>query len=160
MSWYRETKGNRFETVDGVMEWDLKEFAWDSTHELDHQKEESDLAAMVESRSLKKQKTTTVNGSLGDLTLTVVDSSESISFSKSNEARTTSILASPPSSSGALSKKINGAQKVSCLVDGCKADLGSCREYHKRHRVCELHSKTPIVIVKGEEKRFCQQCSR
>lgn len=47
-----------------------------------------------------------------------------------------------------------------CSVDGCSADLSKCREYHKRHKVCEIHSKTPIVVVGGQEQRFCQQCSR
>ncbi|KAJ4778916.1 Squamosa promoter-binding-like protein 16 [Rhynchospora pubera] len=47
-----------------------------------------------------------------------------------------------------------------CLVEGCKADLSKCREYHRRHKVCEVHSKTPVVIVSGREQRFCQQCSR
>ncbi|OWM90601.1 squamosa promoter-binding-like protein 13A [Punica granatum] len=54
----------------------------------------------------------------------------------------------------------NGAQVVSCLVDGCYADLSSCREYHRRHKVCELHSKTPEVTIGGHKQRFCQQCSR
>ncbi|KAJ9563867.1 hypothetical protein OSB04_009027 [Centaurea solstitialis] len=49
---------------------------------------------------------------------------------------------------------------VSCLVDGCSADLGQCREYHRRHKVCEIHSKTPKVTIGGREQRFCQQCSR
>lgn len=49
---------------------------------------------------------------------------------------------------------------TSCSVDGCVADLSKCREYHKRHKVCEVHSKTPIVVVGGQEQRFCQQCSR
>ncbi|KAM7269307.1 hypothetical protein ACFE04_024804 [Oxalis oulophora] len=54
----------------------------------------------------------------------------------------------------------NGSQVPSCLVDGCNFDLGKCREYHRRHKVCELHSKTSIVTIKGQEQRFCQQCSR
>ncbi|XP_071705524.1 uncharacterized protein [Rutidosis leptorrhynchoides] len=49
---------------------------------------------------------------------------------------------------------------VSCLVDGCNADLSQCREYHRRHKVCEVHSKTPKVTIAGREQRFCQQCSR
>jgi hypothetical protein len=53
-----------------------------------------------------------------------------------------------------------GAQCPSCAVDGCKADLGKCRDYHRRHKVCEAHSKTPVVVVAGREMRFCQQCSR
>ncbi|KAG0462571.1 hypothetical protein HPP92_021047 [Vanilla planifolia] len=53
-----------------------------------------------------------------------------------------------------------GSQNVSCLVDGCRSDLSNCREYHRRHKVCEVHSKTPIVLVGDQEQRFCQQCSR
>ncbi|OEL12555.1 Squamosa promoter-binding-like protein 18 [Dichanthelium oligosanthes] len=53
-----------------------------------------------------------------------------------------------------------GAQCPSCAVDGCKADLSKCRDYHRRHKVCEAHSKTPTVVVAGREMRFCQQCSR
>ncbi|URE10280.1 SBP-box family member protein [Musa troglodytarum] len=50
--------------------------------------------------------------------------------------------------------------RVWCSVDGCRSDLSNCREYHRRHKVCELHSKTPAVMVGGVEQRFCQQCSR
>ncbi|CAN6196541.1 unnamed protein product [Urochloa humidicola] len=53
-----------------------------------------------------------------------------------------------------------GAQCPSCAVEGCKADLSKCRDYHRRHKVCEAHSKTPVVVVAGREMRFCQQCSR
>ncbi|XP_065860605.1 squamosa promoter-binding-like protein 6 [Euphorbia lathyris] len=47
-----------------------------------------------------------------------------------------------------------------CQVYGCHKDLSSLKDYHKRHKVCEVHSKTPRVIVNGVEQRFCQQCSR
>lgn len=53
-----------------------------------------------------------------------------------------------------------GNQVPSCLVDGCIADLSLCRDYHRRHKVCEAHSKTPKVTIRGLEQRFCQQCSR
>ncbi|PQQ04540.1 squamosa promoter-binding-like protein 6 [Prunus yedoensis var. nudiflora] len=46
-----------------------------------------------------------------------------------------------------------------CQVLGCNMDLSSSKDYHKRHRVCDAHSKTPKVIVNGMEQRFCQQCS-
>ncbi|KAI4319169.1 hypothetical protein MLD38_032801 [Melastoma candidum] len=51
-------------------------------------------------------------------------------------------------------------QVAYCQVYGCYKDLSSCKDYHKRHKVCEVHSKTPRVIVNGIEQRFCQQCSR
>ncbi|XWS51254.1 hypothetical protein CRYUN_Cryun12cG0161000 [Craigia yunnanensis] len=47
-----------------------------------------------------------------------------------------------------------------CQVYGCNKDLTSSKDYHRRHKVCEVHSKTAKVIVNGIEQRFCQQCSR
>jgi len=47
-----------------------------------------------------------------------------------------------------------------CQVYGCNMDLSSSKDYHKRHKVCDVHSKTAKVIVNGVEQRFCQQCSR
>lgn len=52
------------------------------------------------------------------------------------------------------------SHKPFCQVQGCGKDLTSCKDYHKRHKVCEVHSKTAKVIVNGIEQRFCQQCSR
>jgi hypothetical protein len=51
-------------------------------------------------------------------------------------------------------------QAARCQVEGCKADLSGCKDYHKRHKVCEMHSKAPKAIAGGIEQRFCQQCSR
>lgn len=68
------------------------------------------------------------------------------------------------SSSSSSSKRAkapgNIAQVAHCLVDGCNADLSQCREYHRRHKVCEVHSKTAKVTIAGRDQRFCQQCSR
>ena len=47
-----------------------------------------------------------------------------------------------------------------CQIDGCELDLSSAKDYHRKHRVCENHSKCPKVTVGGLERRFCQQCSR
>lgn len=47
-----------------------------------------------------------------------------------------------------------------CQVQGCYKDLSNSKDYYKRHRVCDIHSKTAKVIIKGIEQRFCQQCSR
>ncbi|KAF2286484.1 hypothetical protein GH714_017267 [Hevea brasiliensis] len=47
-----------------------------------------------------------------------------------------------------------------CQVEGCNLDLSSAKDYHRKHRVCESHSKSPKVTVAGVERRFCQQCSR
>ncbi|VVA94562.1 unnamed protein product [Arabis nemorensis] len=52
------------------------------------------------------------------------------------------------------------SQKPLCQVYGCNMDLSFLKDYYKRHRVCVAHSKTSVVIVSGNEQRFCQQCSR
>lgn len=56
--------------------------------------------------------------------------------------------------------KAANTQKSYCQVAGCKVDLSSAKEYHRKHRVCAPHSKAPKVVVAGLERRFCQQCSR
>ncbi|CAL9196822.1 unnamed protein product, partial [Musa hybrid cultivar] len=67
-------------------------------------------------------------------------------------------------SSAALAKKSRVSQQnlqsPYCQVEGCNIDLTTAKDYHRKHRVCESHSKSPKVIVAGKERRFCQQCSR
>uniref|UniRef100_A0A0E0LX94 SBP-type domain-containing protein n=1 Tax=Oryza punctata TaxID=4537 RepID=A0A0E0LX94_ORYPU len=56
---------------------------------------------------------------------------------------------------------VGGGGRQECSVDLKLGGLGDkCRDYHRRHKVCEAHSKTPLVVVSGREMRFCQQCSR
>ncbi|XP_061364949.1 squamosa promoter-binding-like protein 6 [Gastrolobium bilobum] len=74
----------------------------------------------------------------------------------------TPILSSSESSTPPKRVRASGlhSQTAYCQVYGCNKDLSSCKDYHKRHKVCEVHSKTATVIVNGIEQRFCQQCSR
>ncbi|XP_068656450.1 squamosa promoter-binding protein 1 [Aristolochia californica] len=56
-----------------------------------------------------------------------------------------------------------GAQQLSapaCQAEKCAVDLSEAKRYHRRHKVCEHHSKAPVVLVGGLRQRFCQQCSR
>ncbi|XWS45870.1 hypothetical protein CRYUN_Cryun14cG0016300 [Craigia yunnanensis] len=63
----------------------------------------------------------------------------------------------PSSSTAAMGPP---ATVPSCQVEGCHVALVNAKDYHRRHRVCEMHSKAPKVVVLGLEQRFCQQCSR
>ncbi|XP_027336126.1 squamosa promoter-binding-like protein 8 isoform X2 [Abrus precatorius] len=47
-----------------------------------------------------------------------------------------------------------------CQAQGCNADLSDAKHYHRRHKVCEFHSKAATVVAAGLTQRFCQQCSR
>ncbi|KAF7108428.1 hypothetical protein CFC21_108912 [Triticum aestivum] len=53
-----------------------------------------------------------------------------------------------------------GGSYPMCQVDDCRADLTSAKDYHRRHKVCEIHSKTTKAVVGNQMQRFCQQCSR
>ncbi|KNA06136.1 hypothetical protein SOVF_183860 [Spinacia oleracea] len=75
-----------------------------------------------------------------------------------NTARTSCI---PPDSVAKKSKSSSlGTESPRCQVEGCNLDLSSAKDYHRKHRVCESHSKCPKVVINGLERRFCQQCSR
>lgn len=47
-----------------------------------------------------------------------------------------------------------------CQVEDCRADLSKAKDYHRRHKVCEMHSKASKALVGNVMQRFCQQCSR
>ncbi|CAM0911996.1 unnamed protein product [Alopecurus aequalis] len=47
-----------------------------------------------------------------------------------------------------------------CQVDDCRSDLTTAKDYHRRHKVCDIHSKTTKAVVANQMQRFCQQCSR
>lgn len=52
------------------------------------------------------------------------------------------------------------SQVPRCQAEGCNADLSNTKPYHRRHKVCEYHSKATSVVTGGLQQRFCQQCSR
>ncbi|XP_068642949.1 squamosa promoter-binding-like protein 12 isoform X2 [Aristolochia californica] len=80
-----------------------------------------------------------------------------------NSTKNSSFSATPPPSTKSVKKtraSYQGMQNPCCQVEGCGVDLSAAKDYHRRHRVCETHSKFPKVVVAGLERRFCQQCSR
>lgn len=86
------------------------------------------------------------------------------SVQKQARAVSKSVSSSSSSSSSSKSKRsrlyYKAQENAKCSVDGCQDELKDCRDYHRRHRVCEMHSKTAVVLIKGIQQRFCQQCSR
>lgn len=52
------------------------------------------------------------------------------------------------------------ANRAVCQVEDCGADLSGAKDYHRRHKVCEMHSKASRALVGNVMQRFCQQCSR
>ncbi|PKA51434.1 Squamosa promoter-binding-like protein 12 [Apostasia shenzhenica] len=85
-------------------------------------------------------------------------------FSAANVKASSSLVSIAPPSSCSSFKKPRVSNKAIessyCQVEGCNIDLIAAKDYHRKHKVCESHSKSPNVIVAGKERRFCQQCSR
>ncbi|XAR56939.1 hypothetical protein NMG60_11024911 [Bertholletia excelsa] len=52
------------------------------------------------------------------------------------------------------------SNRALCQVQDCRADLTNAKDYHRRHKVCEMHSKASRALVGNVMQRFCQQCSR
>ncbi|CAK8544455.1 unnamed protein product [Lathyrus sativus] len=52
------------------------------------------------------------------------------------------------------------SSRAFCQVEDCRADLNNAKDYHRRHKVCEVHSKASKALVGNTMQRFCQQCSR
>lgn len=58
------------------------------------------------------------------------------------------------------SRSPGGPSYPVCQVDNCKEDLSNAKDYHRRHKVCQPHSKASKALVANQLQRFCQQCSR
>ncbi|XVE82356.1 hypothetical protein DITRI_Ditri15bG0142100 [Diplodiscus trichospermus] len=58
--------------------------------------------------------------------------------------------------------KVTGttSSRAVCQVEDCRADLSNAKDYHRRHKVCDMHSKASKGLVGNVMQRFCQQCSR
>ncbi|XP_048443907.1 squamosa promoter-binding-like protein 12 [Pyrus x bretschneideri] len=52
------------------------------------------------------------------------------------------------------------SNRAVCQVEDCKTDLSNAKDYHRRHKVCDMHSKATEALVGSVLQRFCQQCSR
>ncbi|KAK9934121.1 hypothetical protein M0R45_021277 [Rubus argutus] len=52
------------------------------------------------------------------------------------------------------------SNRAVCQVEDCRADLSNAKDYHRRHKVCVMHSKASEALVGNAMQRFCQQCSR
>lgn len=57
--------------------------------------------------------------------------------------------------------KVAGASSYSsvCQVEDCRAGLSNAKDYHRRHKVYDVHSKVARALVRNVMQRFCQQCS-
>jgi hypothetical protein len=116
---------------------------------------------MESTKSLVEGKRTFVEDDIDDEYLDEEDQGggEMISFGDQNERKR---AGAPPLSGkrGGSTASSGGVSPARCQAEKCGADLTDAKRYHRRHKVCEIHSKAPAVTVAGLRQRFCQQCSR
>ncbi|KAK7406905.1 hypothetical protein VNO78_08541 [Psophocarpus tetragonolobus] len=58
------------------------------------------------------------------------------------------------------SRTASSSSSSFCQADECGEVLSMAKSYNRRHKVCERHSKAPVVLVSSIRQRFCQQCSK
>ncbi|RWV88353.1 hypothetical protein GW17_00049570 [Ensete ventricosum] len=85
---------------------------------------------------------------------------ENLALKLGGEAYSVDQPAARPNKRVRSGSPVSGGNCPICQVDDCKADLSSAKDYHRRHKVCEVHSKTAKALVGKQMQRFCQQCSR
>ncbi|OIT02312.1 PREDICTED: squamosa promoter-binding-like protein 1 [Nicotiana attenuata] len=103
-------------------------------------------------RELEKRRRVIVvdeNDSGGTLSLKLGGQAEPVAEKRTKLAA----AAAPPA-------PVTGTTRAVCQVDDCGTDLSKAKDYHRRHKVCEMHSKASRALVGNVMQRFCQQCSR
>lgn len=141
------------------MDWNLKATSWDFTEFVEETVTNADTDIINDDESNSYKLDNSIGDFRVDLKLGQVGNSGELPSNKWKEPRVLKMESSSSTSKKARPTNM-GAHPVSCLVDECNMDLSNCRDYHRRHKVCELHSKTAEVMINGLKQRFCQQCSR
>ncbi|XP_047166175.1 squamosa promoter-binding protein 1-like [Vigna umbellata] len=61
---------------------------------------------------------------------------------------------------GEGSRRGSSSSSIFCQADECGMNLNMAKSYNRRHKVCDRHSKAPVVLLSSIRQRFCQQCSK
>ncbi|KAF9618053.1 hypothetical protein IFM89_000004 [Coptis chinensis] len=158
------------------LEWDLNDWKWDGDLFIAKQKEDrgtrrieefqvagilsnsssscSDEVNPTSGRELDKKRRVN-NQSEGNLSLMLggqvypISENDVLDCENGNNGKKIKVLGATTSNN-----------RVMCQVEGCDADLSCGKDYHRRHKVCETHSKASKAVVGNVLQRFCQQCSR
>ncbi|OIW06098.1 hypothetical protein TanjilG_29854 [Lupinus angustifolius] len=101
----------------------------------------------MEARNNERKRTVTENARKGSR-VEVEEEYESVSVEHlTEEEKKKGVGGRKGSSSG-------GVSPPSCQAEKCGADMTDAKKYHRRHKVCEFHSKAPVVVVAGLRQRF------
>lgn len=166
-------------------EWDLNDWKWDGDLFL-----ASPLNGGLTDRTNKQLITNAANGLPSNSSSSGSEETDLVivrpGYAESEKRKRTVDLeeAEPSDGNGSLSLKLGGHEyptveangedkngkksklagcstnRPVCQVEGCGTDLSTSKDYHRRHKVCEMHAKATTAVVGNAVQRFCQQCSR
>lgn len=137
--------------------WNPKSWAWDSTAFVARPAADASASRISEMEQQKK------NGEANVKDLASVappEEEESLTLKLGGRSYATEEPAVRPNKRVRPGSPGIGVNYPTCQVDDCKTDLSNAKDYHRRHKVCEVHSKTTKAMVGNQMQRFCQQCSR
>ncbi|GFY86342.1 squamosa promoter binding protein-like 14 [Actinidia rufa] len=125
---------------------------------------ESDVLCLGTARSVQSEQRRTSDGegsgvptSMGKKS--VVEDDESLRLKLGGSLNSSEEPMSKPNKRVRSGSPVGGSYPM-CQVDTCREDLSNAKDYHRRHKVCEVHSKSSNALVGKQMQRFCQQCSR
>lgn len=146
-------------------EWDLNDWRWDGNMFLATPSSNADTPSGCSSRELGRAEE--------GISFGVADKRRRVSTADYHEGCSNAVVTNGDHDRIAVRRGQSSEEEIpanatrassssapSCQVDGCHSDLRNGRDYHKRHKVCEPHTKSTLVRIQNVEHRFCQQCSR
>ncbi|KAL3505532.1 hypothetical protein ACH5RR_035373 [Cinchona calisaya] len=153
--------------------WNPKLWEWDSTRFIAKPRESHMLGASVPTpvqleverhARIREEYNTTTTSSKSSNSIHVHECYSDLSL-KLGEAGTHTSLNTAEEPAPRPNKRVRSGSPGSvsypmCQVDDCKENLSRAKDYHRRHKVCEFHSKATKALVAKLMQRFCQQCSR
>ncbi|OMP00897.1 Transcription factor, SBP-box [Corchorus olitorius] len=143
--------------------WNPKLWEWDAVRFIAKPLDTEILQPGTATAELRKKEPVTGNGNGNSMTskqtAVVNEDEESLQLNLGGGLNSVEEPVSRPNKK-VRSGSPGGTNYPMCQVDNCKEDLSGAKDYHRRHKVCEVHSKATKAPVGQQMQRFCQQCSR
>ncbi|KAK2988167.1 hypothetical protein RJ640_020649 [Escallonia rubra] len=156
----RLTPGGGFQNPNRTNNWNHKTWDWDSVRFVAKPKPLESAAESERQRRRGDEENGAINHGILTNEKAVGDDEESLRLNLGGRG-----LISVEEPASRPNKRVRsgspgGGNYPMCQVDNCKEDLSTAKDYHRRHKVCEVHSKATKALVGKQMQRFCQQCSR
>ncbi|KAF2310822.1 hypothetical protein GH714_017456 [Hevea brasiliensis] len=133
--------------------WNPKAWNWDSIRFVAKPSDADTNALQLGSATLEPKKKTEASGNHLPLKKAAVDEDDGLRLNLAGGLNSVEEPVSRPNKR-VRSGSPGTATYPMCQVDNCKEDLTSAKDYHRRHKVCEVHSKSTKALVGKQMQRF------